>query len=110
MSRYILLAFLSTVLSVLLRVDAAAEFYVRVQPSKEGVATAAQALGSKSFRSAELAEVNAAFDALQGHGPKRDAQPGAVSLRVVVPANGATDACGRAIRGYLAARPIIAAA
>ena len=60
--------------------------------------------------SAELAEVNAAFDALQGHGPKRDAQPGAVSLRVVVSANGATDACGRAIRGYLAARPIIAAA
>lgn len=39
-----------------LRVDAAAEFYVRVQPSVEGVATAAQALGSKTFRAAELAD------------------------------------------------------
>ncbi len=32
-----------------MRVDAELEFYVRVQPSVEGVATAAQALGSKSF-------------------------------------------------------------
>ncbi len=39
-----------------LRVDAAAEFYVRVQPSREGVATAAQALAGKSFRASELAE------------------------------------------------------
>jgi uncharacterized membrane protein YqiK len=39
-----------------LRVDVAAEFYVRVIPSAEGVATAAQALGSKSFKAAELAE------------------------------------------------------
>ncbi len=39
-----------------LRVDATAEFYVRVQPSAEGVATAAQALAGKSFRAAELAE------------------------------------------------------
>ncbi len=39
-----------------LRVDAAAEFYVRVQPTREGVATAAQALAGKSFRAAELAE------------------------------------------------------
>lgn len=39
-----------------LRVDVAAEFYVRVIPSAEGVATAAQALGAKSFRAADLAE------------------------------------------------------
>lgn len=39
-----------------LRVDAGAEFYVRVRPTAEGVATAAQALGGKSFRAAELAE------------------------------------------------------
>jgi len=32
-----------------MRVDAELEFYVRVQPSIEGVATAAQALGSKAF-------------------------------------------------------------
>jgi flotillin len=40
-----------------LRVDAAAEFYVRVRSTKEGVATAAQALAGKSFRVAELAEI-----------------------------------------------------
>ena len=40
-----------------LRVDLAAEFYVRVDPSKDGVTLAAQALGSKLFRSAELAEM-----------------------------------------------------
>jgi flotillin len=39
-----------------LRVDATAEFYVRVQPTADGVATAAQALAGKSFRAAELAE------------------------------------------------------
>ena len=39
-----------------LRVDVAAEFYVRVMPTAEGVATAAQALGSKSFKAADLAE------------------------------------------------------
>jgi len=39
-----------------LRVDAEAEFYVRVQSTPEGVATAAQALGGKSFRAEELAE------------------------------------------------------
>ena len=39
-----------------LRVDAEAEFYVRVQSSPEGVGTAAQALGGKSFRPEELAE------------------------------------------------------
>ncbi len=32
-----------------MRVDAELEFYVRVQPTVEGVATAAQALGSKAF-------------------------------------------------------------
>jgi uncharacterized membrane protein YqiK len=40
-----------------LRVDTAAEFYVRVQSSEKGVATAAQALAGKSFRVAELAEI-----------------------------------------------------
>ncbi|MCP5080495.1 MAG: flotillin [Alphaproteobacteria bacterium] len=39
-----------------LRVDAAVEFYVRVQPTAGGVATAAQALAGKSFRASELAE------------------------------------------------------
>ena len=40
-----------------LRVDVAAEFYVRVQDSTEGVATAAQALAGKSFRAADLEEI-----------------------------------------------------
>lgn len=40
-----------------LRVDAAVEFYVRVRSTKDGVATAAQALAGKSFRVAELAEI-----------------------------------------------------
>lgn len=39
-----------------LRVDVGAEFYVRVRANAEGVATAAQALASKSFRSSDLAE------------------------------------------------------
>ena len=39
-----------------LRVDVGVEFYIRVQPTEEGVATAAQALGGKSFRASELAE------------------------------------------------------
>lgn len=46
----------SIITSDRLRVDAGVEFYVRVQPTQEGVATAAQALGGKSFRAAELAE------------------------------------------------------
>jgi uncharacterized membrane protein YqiK len=40
-----------------LRIDATAEFYVRVESTDEGVATAAQALGSKAFRAADLAEI-----------------------------------------------------
>ena len=40
-----------------LRVDVAAEFYVRVQASVEGVANAAQALAGKSFRAADLEEI-----------------------------------------------------
>jgi flotillin len=40
-----------------LRVDATAEFHVRVEPTNEGVATAAQALGSKAFRATDLADV-----------------------------------------------------
>lgn len=40
-----------------LRVDVAAEFYVRVQANVEGVATAAQALAGKSFRAADLEEI-----------------------------------------------------
>jgi flotillin len=39
-----------------LRVDVGVEFYIRVQPTEEGVATAAQALAGKSFRASELAE------------------------------------------------------
>jgi flotillin len=39
-----------------LRVDAGVEFYIRVQPTEDGVATAGQALGGKSFRASELAE------------------------------------------------------
>jgi uncharacterized membrane protein YqiK len=50
----------SMITSDRLRVDVEAEFYVRVQSTPEGVATAAQALGSKSFRAEELA------DALKG--------------------------------------------
>ena len=40
-----------------LRVDLGAEFYVRVQASEEGVATAAQALGGKSFRASDLEDI-----------------------------------------------------
>ncbi|MFC6636543.1 flotillin [Sulfitobacter sp. JBTF-M27] len=40
-----------------LRVDVGAEFYVRVQASVEGVATAAQALAGKSFRAADLEDI-----------------------------------------------------
>ncbi len=38
-----------------LRVDTIVEFYVRVDPSDDGVATAAQALAGKTFRASELA-------------------------------------------------------
>ena len=37
-----------------LRVDMALEFHVRVQPSEEGIARAAQALGAKAFREDEM--------------------------------------------------------
>jgi flotillin len=40
-----------------LRVDVSAEFYVRVQASIEGVATAAQALAGKSFRASDLEDI-----------------------------------------------------
>lgn len=40
-----------------LRVDITAEFYVRVQASAEGVATAAQALAGKSFRASDLEDI-----------------------------------------------------
>ena len=39
-----------------LRVDVGAEFYVRVDATEDGVATAAQALGGKTFRASELAD------------------------------------------------------
>jgi len=40
-----------------LRVDIGAEFYVRVNATVEGVATAAQALAGKSFRAADLEDI-----------------------------------------------------
>jgi len=40
-----------------LRIDATAEFYVRVEPTEQGVATAAQALGTRAFRANDLADV-----------------------------------------------------
>lgn len=40
-----------------MRIDAVAEFYVRVIPTSEGVATAAQALGSKAFRAGDLTDL-----------------------------------------------------
>ena len=39
-----------------LRVDAGAEFYVRVDATTEGVGTAAQALGARTFRASDMAE------------------------------------------------------
>ncbi|MEM9061430.1 MAG: flotillin domain-containing protein [Pseudomonadota bacterium] len=39
-----------------LRVDVGAEFYVRVEATDDGVATAAQALAGKTFRASELAD------------------------------------------------------
>lgn len=47
----------SIITSDRLRVDVGAEFYVRVDPTIEGVATAAQALAASSFRSSELADI-----------------------------------------------------
>ena len=45
----------SIITSDRLRVDATVEFYVRVEPSEKGVATAAQALAGKTFRAEDLA-------------------------------------------------------
>lgn len=39
-----------------LRIDVAVEFYLRVVPNPDGIATASQTLGSKTFRAAELQE------------------------------------------------------
>lgn len=46
----------SIITSDRLRVDVGAEFYVRVDATVKGVATAAQALAGKTFRSSDLAE------------------------------------------------------
>lgn len=40
-----------------LRIDATAEFYVRVEPTDEGVATAAQALGGNASRASDLTDI-----------------------------------------------------
>ena len=40
-----------------LRVDLSVEFYLRVKPDQDGVATAAQALAGKTFRAVELQEM-----------------------------------------------------
>ena len=56
-----------------LRVDVGAEFYVRVEATEDGVATAAQALAGKTFRASELAEtlegklVNAVLSVAAGY-------------------------------------------
>ncbi len=47
----------SIITSDRLRVDVAAEFYVRVEGNQESVAKAAQTLAGKTFRASELAEV-----------------------------------------------------
>ena len=46
----------SVITSDRLRVDVAAEFYVRVDATESGVTTAAQALAGKTFRASDLAE------------------------------------------------------
>lgn len=46
----------SIITSDRLRVDAGAEFYVRVQGDAQGVSTAAQALAGKTFRASDLAD------------------------------------------------------
>lgn len=56
-----------------LRVDVGAEFYVRVDATEKGVATAAQALAGKTFRASELADtlegklVNAVLSVAAGY-------------------------------------------
>ena len=56
-----------------LRVDVALEFHVRVQPTVEGIATAAQAFGSKAFREDEMQALLAGklIDAVQGEAAVR---------------------------------------
>ena len=46
----------SMITSDRLRVDIGAEFYVRVEATRDGVATAAQALAGKTFRASDLAD------------------------------------------------------
>ena len=56
-----------------LRVDMAAEFHVRVSPTPEGIATAAQAFGSKAFREDDMQLLLSGklIDAVQGEAATR---------------------------------------
>ncbi len=56
-----------------LRVDIAVEFHVRVAPTPEGIATAAQAFGSKAFREDEMQTLLSGklIDAVQGEAATR---------------------------------------
>lgn len=56
-----------------LRVDVAVEFHVRVAPTPDGIATAAQAFGSKAFREDEMQVLLSGklIDAVQGEAASR---------------------------------------
>jgi flotillin len=56
-----------------LRIDLAAEFHVRVTPTPDGIATAAQAFGSKAFREDEMQTLLSGklIDAVQGEAATR---------------------------------------
>ena len=56
-----------------LRVDIAVEFHIRVAPTVEGIATAAQAFGSKAFREDEMQTLLSGklIDAVQGEAATR---------------------------------------
>ncbi|MFZ2103354.1 MAG: flotillin domain-containing protein [Oricola sp.] len=56
-----------------LRVDIAVEFHIRVAPTAEGIATAAQAYGSKAFREDEMQTLLSGklIDAVQGEASTR---------------------------------------
>jgi flotillin len=56
-----------------LRVDLSAEFHVRVTPTPDGIATAAQAFGSKAFREDEMQTLLSGklIDAVQGEAATR---------------------------------------